>query len=129
MATGAGGGTNVRSGQGMNVCDVGENVARPGAQLAVRGPACLGAVGVAGRKPGVSLFSATGEAQAAHELARNIPCLVVAALYKTAEPIAAQIVCDVVVVVLDGVAAAARPARAEEGERAHSHADAACILK
>jgi hypothetical protein len=129
MARGAGGGTNVGSGWGMDVRIIGENVARPGAQLAVKVPACLGAVGSAGRKPGVSLFSATGEAQAAHELAQNIRCLVVTALHKTAEPIAAQIVRNVDVVVLDGVAAAARPARAEEGERAHSHAAAACVVK
>jgi hypothetical protein len=33
------------------------------------------------------------------------------------------------VVGLDGVAAGARPASAKGGERAHSHADTACVLK
>jgi hypothetical protein len=63
MARGAGAGTNVGSNQGMDGRDVGENVARPGAQVAVKVPACLGAVGCAGRKPGVLPFSARGEAQ------------------------------------------------------------------
>jgi hypothetical protein len=69
MARGPGDGTIVGSSQGMDERDVGENVARPGAQVAVKVPACLGAVGGAGRKPGVSPFPARGEAQAAHELA------------------------------------------------------------
>jgi hypothetical protein len=87
-------------------------------------PAFLGAVGGAGRKRGVSPLSARGEAHAAHELAQNFRCLVVAALHETAEPVAAQRVRDVVV--LDGVASGAR---AKGGERAHSHADAAYVLK
>jgi hypothetical protein len=53
----------------MDKREVGENVARPRAQVAVKVPACLGSVGGAGRKPGVSPFSTRGEAQAAHELA------------------------------------------------------------
>jgi hypothetical protein len=44
MARGAGGGANVRGSQGMDERDVGENVARPGAQVAVKVQACLGAV-------------------------------------------------------------------------------------
>jgi hypothetical protein len=69
MAGGAGCGTNVGSSQGMDERDVGENVARPRAQVAVKVPACLAAVGGAGCKPGVSPFLIRGEAQAAHELA------------------------------------------------------------
>jgi hypothetical protein len=111
----------------MDERDVGKNVAGPRAQVAVKVPACLGAVGGARRKPGVSPFSTRGEAQAAHELAQNFCCLVVVVLHKTAEPVAAQSMRDVVV--LDGVAAGARPARAKGGERAHSHADPACVLK
>jgi hypothetical protein len=61
------------------------------------------------------------------ELWQNFRCLVVAALHETAEPVAAQRVRDLVV--LDGVAAGARPARSNGGERAHSHADAACVLE
>jgi hypothetical protein len=60
MAGGAGCGTNVGSSQVMDERDVGENVARPQAQVAVKVPACLGAVGGAGRKPGVSPFSTRG---------------------------------------------------------------------
>jgi hypothetical protein len=84
MARGAGGGTNVGSSQGMDErdLDVGENVARPGAQVAVKVPACLRAV--AGHKPIVSPFSARGEAQAAHELVQNFRRLVTAALHETA---------------------------------------------
>jgi hypothetical protein len=65
MARGVGSGPGVGSRQGMDERDVGENMARPGAQVAVKVPACLGAVGGAGRKPGVSPFSASGDAQAA----------------------------------------------------------------
>jgi hypothetical protein len=39
MAWGPGGGTSVGSSQGMDERDVGENVARPGAQIAVKVPA------------------------------------------------------------------------------------------
>jgi hypothetical protein len=88
MATGAGGGPNVGSSQAMHEREV-ENVARPGAQVAVKVPACLGAVGGAGNKPGVSPFSARGEAQAAHEFAQNFCHLVMAALRETTEPVAA----------------------------------------
>jgi hypothetical protein len=127
VARGASGGTNVGSSQGMDERDVGKNVAGPGAQVAVTVPACLGAVGGARRKPGVSPFSAGVEAQPAHKLAHNFRCLVVAALHVTAEPVRAQRMHDVVV--LDSVAAGARAACAQGGERAHSHADAACVLK
>jgi hypothetical protein len=127
MARGASGGTNVGSSQGMDEGDVGKNVAWPGAQVAVEMSGRLGAVGGARRKPGVSPFSARGEIQAAHELAQNFRCLVMAALHESAEPVAAQSVGDVVV--LGGVAAGARPARAGGGKRAHSHVDAACVLK
>jgi hypothetical protein len=48
VARGAGGGMNVGRSQGMDERDVGKNVARPGAQVAVKVPACLGAVGVRG---------------------------------------------------------------------------------
>jgi hypothetical protein len=89
MARGAGAGTNVGSSQGMDERDVGENVARPWAQVAVKVPAFMGAVGCAGRKPGVSPFSARGGAQAAHELTRNSRVLVMAALHETAKPDAA----------------------------------------
>jgi hypothetical protein len=89
MARGAGGRQEVGSSQGMDERHVGENVARPGAQVAVKVPACLGAVGGAGRKPGVSPYSARGEAQAAHEFALNFRHLVMAALHETAEPVAA----------------------------------------
>jgi hypothetical protein len=65
------------------------NVARPGAQVIVKVQVCLGAVGGAGRKPGVSPFSARGEAQAAHALAQNLRRLVMPALHETAEPVAA----------------------------------------
>jgi hypothetical protein len=64
MASGAGAGPDAGSSQGMDERDVGENVARPGVQVAVKVPACQGAVGGAARKPGVSPFSARGEAQA-----------------------------------------------------------------
>jgi hypothetical protein len=89
MANRAGGGTNVGSNQGMDERDVGMNVARPEAQVAVKVPVCLGAVGGAGRKPGVSPFSARGEAQAAHALVQNFRRLVMPALHETAEPVAA----------------------------------------
>jgi hypothetical protein len=111
----------------MDERDVGENVTRPRAQVAVKVPECLGAIEGAGHKPGVSPFSSRGEAQAAHKLAQNFRRLVMSALHETAEPVAAYGVRDVVI--LDGVAAGARPARAEGGERAHSHADAASVLK
>jgi hypothetical protein len=119
MAGGVGGRTNVGSSQGMDERDVGKNVARPGAQVAMKVPACLGAVGGAGRKLGVSPFSARGEAQAAHELTQNFRRLVMAALHETAELVAAQGVREVVD--LDDVAAG--------GERTHSHADGARVLK
>jgi hypothetical protein len=48
MARGAGGGTYVGSSQGMDERDVGENVARPGVQVAVKVHACLGEVWGAG---------------------------------------------------------------------------------
>jgi hypothetical protein len=61
MARGACGAQNIGSSEGMDERGVGENVARPGAQVAVKVPACLGVVGGAGRKAGVSPFSARGE--------------------------------------------------------------------
>jgi hypothetical protein len=127
MARGTGGGTNVGSRQGMNEQDISENVSRPRARVAVKVPACLRAVGGAGLKPGVWPFCARGEARAAHELKQNFRSLVVVALHETAEPGAGQSVRDVIV--LDSVTAGARPARAKGGERAHSHVDAACVLK
>jgi hypothetical protein len=57
MARAAGGGSNIGSCQGVDERDISENVARPGAQVAVRVQACLGAVGCAGRKAGESPFS------------------------------------------------------------------------
>jgi hypothetical protein len=87
MARGACGGTNVLSSQEMDERDVGEKVARPGAQVAVNVPACLETVDGAERRPGVSPISARGEAQAAHEFAQDFRCGVLAALHKTAEPI------------------------------------------
>jgi hypothetical protein len=89
MAMGAGSGTNVGRSQGMDERDVCENVARPGVQVAVKVPACLGVVGGAGRKPGVAPFSARGEAQAAHEFTQDFRRLVMTALHETAEPVAA----------------------------------------
>jgi hypothetical protein len=127
MARGAGGGTNVGSSQGMDEGDVSKNMAGPGAQVAVEVPACLGAVGGARLKPGVSPFSTRRETQATHELAQNFRCLFVAGLHETAEPVEAQSLGDLVI--LDGVAAGARPARAGGEERSHSPADAACFLK
>jgi hypothetical protein len=73
----------------MDERDVGENVARPGTQVAVKVLAFLGAVGGAVCKSGVSPFSARGEAQAAHEFTKNFRCLVMVALYETPEPVAA----------------------------------------
>jgi hypothetical protein len=51
----------------------------------------------------------------------------VAGLHETAEPVEAQSLGDLVI--LDGVAAGAHPARAGGEERSHSPADAACFLK
>jgi hypothetical protein len=117
MARGTGGGTNVGSSRGMDEQDVCEKVAQPRAQVAVKVPACLGPVGVAGCKPGVSPPAARGEAWAAHKFAKNLCRLDMAAVHETAEPVAAQGMRDVVV--LDAVTAGACPACAEEGERAH----------
>jgi hypothetical protein len=126
MARGAGGGMNTGSFQGNDERDVGENVPRLGAQVAVKVSACLGADGGAGRKPGVSPFSAGGVAQAAHEFTQNLRGLVMAALYETAEAAAAWVVHNFVV--FDSVATGARPARAKGKERAHFDAHLACVL-
>jgi hypothetical protein len=88
MARGAGGGTNVGSSQGMDERDVGGNVARRGAQVAVQVPACLGTVGGEGHKSGVSPFSARGEAKAAQKIAQNFRCLVMATLHENAGSVA-----------------------------------------
>jgi hypothetical protein len=93
----------------------------------VKVSACLEAVWASRRKHGVSPILASGEVQAAHEFAQNFLCLVMAALHETAEQVAAKRVRDVVV--LDGVAAGTRLARAKGGKRAYSHADAAGALK
>jgi hypothetical protein len=69
--------------------DVGENMARPRAQIAVKVPACVGAVEGSGRKPGVAPFSTKGEAQAANGHVQNFRRLVVLNLQETAEPVAA----------------------------------------
>jgi hypothetical protein len=74
----------------------------------------------------VGLPKARGEAQVADEFAQNFRRLVMASLHKTAEPVAAKSVSKVVV--LDVVAEEACPARAEGGERAHSHAEAARVM-
>jgi hypothetical protein len=71
MARRAGGGTNVGSSQRMDEQDAGENVAMPGAQVAVKIPACLGTVGGAGRKPEVSPFAARREARRPTNLRRT----------------------------------------------------------
>jgi hypothetical protein len=73
----------------MDERDVCESMSRSGAQVAVKVPACLVAVGGAERNPGVSPFSARGEAQAAHEFVQNFCRLVMEALHETAEPVAA----------------------------------------
>jgi hypothetical protein len=49
MARGAGDTASIGSSQGMDQRKVGENEARPGMQVAVKVPACLGAVAGAGR--------------------------------------------------------------------------------
>jgi hypothetical protein len=88
MARGAGGGTNVGSSRGMDERDIGV-ARRLGAQVAVKVPAYLGAVGGAECKPGVSPFLAREEAKAACEFAQNFRCLIMAALHETAELVAA----------------------------------------
>jgi hypothetical protein len=91
--------------------DIHENVARPGAQVAVKVPARLGAFGGAGHEPGLPPFAAGREAHAAYEFSQNPRCVVMAALHKTAEPIAAKGVRDVIM--FDSVTEGARPASAK----------------
>jgi hypothetical protein len=89
MARGAGGGPNIATCQGMDERNVGEDVAMPGAQVAVKVPTCLGAVAGAWRKPGVSPFSVRGEAKAAHEFSQDFCHFVMSALHETAQTVAA----------------------------------------
>jgi hypothetical protein len=81
-----------------------------------------GAVGVAGHKQGVPPLTAGGEAQGADEFSQHFRSVVMAALHETTELMAAQGMCDVVVV-FHGMTARARPDIAVEGDRVDAHVD------
>jgi hypothetical protein len=72
VAGSASSGTKVRSCEGMDERDIGEHLARAGAQVAMEVPACLGAVCGTRRKPRILPLAAGGKAQAANELDKTM---------------------------------------------------------
>jgi hypothetical protein len=127
VARGASGGAEVRSGEGMDERHVAEYVSGAWAQVAMEVPPGLGAVGGAGGKPGVPPLAAGGEAQAANKFSEHFSGVIMAALYETAEPVAAEGVRDVVA--FYGMTTSACPGVSEGGERADAQADAGRVLE
>jgi hypothetical protein len=90
-------------------------------------PGCLGMVRGAGSEARIPALAAGGEAQVAGKCTQHVGGVIVAALHKFTEPVAAEGVRDVVV--FNCMTASARPGVAEGGERADSHANAGSVLE
>jgi hypothetical protein len=127
VARGASCGTKVRSSERMDERYVSKHMAGASAQVAMEVPGCLGMVRGAGSEPRIPALAAGGEAQAADKFMQHFGGVIVAALHKFTEPVAAEGVRDVVV--FNCMAARARPGVAEGGERADSHANAGSVLE
>jgi hypothetical protein len=90
-------------------------------------PAGLEVVGGVVGKPGVSHLSAGGEAQAANKLSEHFSSVIVAALYETTSPVAAEGMRDVIA--FHGMTASPRPGVSVGEEGTDPDADPGRVLE